>query len=113
MRVLIVDDFADNSSILARMISRCGHEAIVAHDGFTALELAVLYPPDLVLMDIMMPVMDGYETTRRLRSKLGETPPVYGVSATEEDPALRQESGMTGYYRKPLAFSQLRELLEC
>ena len=73
MRVLIVDDYEINSSILARLVERCGHEPLVADDGFSALELAARFPPDLVLMDIMMPVMDGYETTKRLRSELGHT----------------------------------------
>jgi CheY-like chemotaxis protein len=64
-------------------------------------------------MDISMPGMDGYETARRLRFELGQTAPVYAVSAFERNPKLLNDAGMAGHYRKPIEFSDLRELLDC
>jgi CheY-like chemotaxis protein len=113
MRVLIVDDYEGNSTVLAKHVERCGHEAIVADNGFEALIQAARTPPDLVLMDIMMPGMDGYETAKRLRSDLGQTAPIYAISAFERNSTLLRDAGMAGHYRKPLEFSELRELLGC
>src|SRR5450432_734822 len=81
MRVLIVDDHEDNRAVLAKLVQRCGHEPMLAEDGFAALGLAAQSPPDLVLMDIMMPGIDGYETAKRLRSRLGPVL-VFAVSAS-------------------------------
>jgi CheY-like chemotaxis protein len=113
MRVLIVDDEPVNLAVLAKYIELCGHEPVIADNGFAALGIAAQSPPDLILMDIMMPGMDGYETTRRLRCELRQTAPVYAVSALDKDPALLNAAGMTGHYRKPLALADLRGLLGC
>ena len=69
-RILVVDDNVDAATSLARLLSRLmGQEVRVAHDGPTALEVAGAFRPELVLLDIGMPGMDGHEVARRLRGR--------------------------------------------
>ncbi len=66
-RVLIVEDNADTAQTLATLLALDGHEVRIAHDGFQALEVAAGFRPDVVLLDIGLPGMDGFEIARRLR----------------------------------------------
>jgi CheY-like chemotaxis protein len=66
-RVLVVDDNVDAASMLDLLLRSLGHETRVAHDGITALRAAQEFRPDVVLLDIGMPDIDGYEVARRLR----------------------------------------------
>lgn len=70
-RVLIVDDHPDSAHVLARLVRRWNHEASVVLDGPSALEEARRFHPDIVLLDIKLPGMDGYELARRLRESPG------------------------------------------
>ena len=71
MRVLVVDDNLDAAEMLAEWLSAIGHGVRVAADGPTALEIAAEFKPDVALLDIGLPVMDGYEVARRLREQPG------------------------------------------
>jgi PAS domain S-box-containing protein len=71
MRVLVVDDNIDAAEMLAEWLSAIGHSLRVAADGPTALEIAADFKPDVALLDIGLPVMDGYEVARRLRDQPG------------------------------------------
>ncbi len=71
MRVLVVDDNIDAAEMLAEWLSAIGHGVRVAADGPTALEIAADFKPDVALLDIGLPVMDGYEVARRLREQPG------------------------------------------
>jgi len=71
MRVLVVDDNLDAAEMLAEWLSAIGHSVRVAADGPTALEIAADFKPDVALLDIGLPVMDGYEVARRLREQPG------------------------------------------
>lgn len=66
-RVLVVDDNAQNAELLEAYLDDLGVEVSIAHDGQAALDAAALSPPDLILMDIMMPRMSGYQATERLK----------------------------------------------
>ena len=66
--ILIVDDIAANARLLERLLAREGHRVLFAHDGEEALERVRHDHPDLVLMDVIMPTLDGFETCRRLKS---------------------------------------------
>jgi putative two-component system response regulator len=66
--ILVVDDLESNARLLERLLTRDGHRVRLAHDGREALDLVTRDQPDLVLMDVMMPMLDGFETCRRLKS---------------------------------------------
>jgi len=67
-RVLVVDDNVDAAAMLDMLLRSLGHETCVAHDGVEALRVAAEFRPDIVLLDIGMPGLDGYEVARRMRS---------------------------------------------
>lgn len=67
LRVLVVDDCRDHVSLLAMLLRLWGHRPLVAYDGPSAIEMTLRHRPDVVLLDIAMPGMDGWEVARRLR----------------------------------------------
>lgn len=103
-KVLIVDDIKDNVKLLAFDLEDMGHEVLVAYNGPDALAIAQSDRPDIVLLDVMMPVMDGYEVCRRLKSDLRlRAVPVIMVSAgnTDEDIIAGLDAGADDYVSKP------------
>lgn len=109
-RILVVDDHQENRSLLARMLSGIGFQVWEAGDGAEAVRLFEEWSPDLVLMDMRMPVMDGFEATGRIKAmpRGGETP-VVAVSASvfEEDRAAVLGAGCDGFLRKPVREDQI------
>ena len=103
-RILVVDDRAENRDLLAYLLRYHGHTVSLASDGAAAVRAAVADPPDLVLMDIAMPVIDGLTAARQMRShpELADTP-LIAVSATG---SITQEmiraSGFDGFYPIPI-----------
>lgn len=118
-RVLVVDDEADLAAILANRLRRAGYEATLAGDGLAALELIGRDRPDLVLLDVRMPRLDGIETLRRLR-RGGSTArlPVIVMTANAEasDRARALEAGADACLAKPFETAEMlarvRELLD-
>jgi PAS domain S-box-containing protein len=116
--VLLVEDNPVNQVIGQRMLEHMGMGVRSAHDGAQALAACLATAPDLVIMDVRMPVMDGLEATRRLRSlqREGRLPafPVLGLSAhaldTDRQAAL--EAGMDDYVTKPIDTERLRQALQ-
>ena len=108
-RILIVEDEANIVDILAFNLKREGYEIMEAMDGATGLELALERDPDLILLDLMLPKMDGFEVCRRIR-EAGHTTPVIMLTAREEetDKVLGLELGADDYITKPFS---MRELL--
>ncbi len=111
--VLVVDDNVDAADCLGQMVTRLGHESRVVYDGASALSAAAERAPDVVLLDISMPGMDGLEVARRLRagglrSTLLAAVTGYGRA---EDEARTREAGFDRHLVKPLAFDTLRTLL--
>lgn len=103
-RVLVVDDVAANREMMTELLGALGFETEDAIHGQDALDKVALTPPDLVLMDLAMPVMDGLEATRRIRAtELGKTLPIIALSAnashTHRDQAM--EAGATLFMSKP------------
>ena len=110
-RVLIADDNPINALIARRALESAGFTVSVAATGREALDAAAQMAPDLVLMDLRMPVMDGFEAMRHLRSA-GLTAPVIAVSAemTPDIERRAREAGASGVAAKPLDAEALRSL---
>jgi sigma-B regulation protein RsbU (phosphoserine phosphatase) len=104
MRILVVDDLEVNRDLLVRRVTRLGHQAGMAADGLAALELLASQPWDLVLLDITMPGMDGYETLGRIKADpaIADTPVVMVSAIDQIDSVVRcLELGADDYLVKP------------
>lgn len=114
-RVLIVEDNPVNQLVAAEMVKRLGLHADVAADGAEALAALEHLPYDLILMDCQMPVMDGFETTRRLRQRQADGPhlPVIAMTANaiRGDRERCLDAGMDDYLPKPVRISELKAML--
>jgi PAS domain S-box-containing protein len=113
-KLLLVDDHEVNRAMLHKLLSRLGFEIVEATDGEDCLHKALEFRPDLILMDLLMPVMDGWEATRRLR-QLPELKDavILALSASVYE-ATKQESLLAGcdnFLTKPIQTSELLELL--
>jgi PAS domain S-box-containing protein len=113
-RVLVVDDNADAAQTLATVLRQLGHDVQVAGGGEEALRIAAGYHPDVILMDLGMPGMNGLETVRRLRQS-GGTPAPYIIAVTgwgkAEDLAATREAGFDQHLMKPVDERRLAELI--
>ena len=113
-RVLIVDDNETMAKMLSLAIESHGHETSVAHSGAEALDMVAAETHDVVLLDLMMPDMDGFETLRRLRAlPLGRELPVIVVTAREEQGLEKRVAlaGADGFLRKPVDTRTLGDLI--
>jgi DNA-binding response OmpR family regulator len=114
LRLLVVDDDPDAADMLALLLQLEGHDVGVARDGPTALEAALAEPPDVVLLDIGLPYMDGFEVARRLRShKSPKRPLLIAVTGHgEEAERLRAyDVGIDLHLTKPVGIDELRQFL--
>ena len=101
--MLVAEDHLDSRDALRALLEAFGYHVIVAMNGRQAIDLAVAHRPDLILMDIMMPELDGFEATRELRShpELAATP-IIAVTAMEGAQKLAMQAGADDYIRKPI-----------
>ena len=108
-RILVVEDEPDITHFLKRGLAYKGFEVVVARDGRQALHVLHTHAPDLVLLDIMLPDMDGYEVCQRLRSEGKETLPVLMLTAKDDisDKIIGLDSGADDYITKPFDFEEL------
>jgi two-component system cell cycle response regulator DivK len=118
-KILIVEDQEDNRSILRDLLTSAGFEVIEALNGAEGVELAKAEKPDLILMDIQLPVVDGYEATRRIKASaaIRETPVIAVTSyALSGDETKAQAAGCDGYVTKPfsprLLLAKVKEYLD-
>jgi CheY-like chemotaxis protein len=114
LRVLIVEDNLDAAEMLDVAVSQLGHATRLAHDGATAITCAGQFAPDLVLLDIGLPVMNGYAVARALRAQ-PEFSHVHIAAVTgwgqDEDRRRAREAGFDSHFTKPLAPEAMEELL--
>ena len=109
-RILVVEDQEDNRRILRDLLDSAGFEMIEAGDGQQALVAAEQHRPDLILMDIQLPVLDGYEATRRIKANpaLNAIPVIVVTSyALSGDEGKAREAGCDAYVTKPYSPRQL------
>ena len=115
MKILLVEDNEMNRDMLSRRLQRRGFEVALAMDGEEGLALARSEAPDLILMDMSLPVLDGWEATRRLKADPATRAiPVIALTAhamaDDRDKAL--EAGCDAYDTKPIELSRLLEKIE-
>jgi signal transduction histidine kinase len=113
-RVLLVDDNADALLMLSEVLREAGHEVLTASDGPSGLDLVRQHRPEVAILDIGLPAMDGYELARRIRSELGdEAPRLIALTGygRESDLVHSREAGFALHLVKPLEASMLLECL--
>jgi CheY-like chemotaxis protein len=115
LRILVVDDNEDAANALSEALELMGHATCVVRDGPTALEMAEPFAPEIALVDIELPVMDGYELARRLREQRGGAGLLL-VAITgygqERDRERALEAGFNVHLVKPVTLERLRAVLE-
>jgi DNA-binding response OmpR family regulator len=112
-RVLIVDDEVDTGDLIAHTLKTAGFEVITVHSGTKALRMIQDLHFDIVLLDIMMPDLDGFEVMRRINALKGGAPPVVFFTAKGRD-ADRQagnDLGAVGYMVKPATRGELLDMI--
>ncbi|HEY3516245.1 MAG TPA: ATP-binding protein, partial [Gammaproteobacteria bacterium] len=111
-RVLVVDDNRDAAGSLAMLVGALGHDVREAYSGASALEAVPSFKPDLIVLDVGLPDMDGYETARRIRElPAGRDAHIVAASGYREIPGAARDSGMDDYLVKPVKLSVLQQLL--
>jgi CheY-like chemotaxis protein len=114
-KILLVEDNELNRDMLSRRLIRRGFEVEIAVDGQQALYAVAIAPPQLILMDMSLPVMDGWEATRRLKTNPAlRAIPVIALTAhaMEGDRARAIEAGCDDFDTKPVEFSRLLSKIE-
>ncbi len=114
-KILLVEDNEMNRDMLSRRLARKGYEVVLAVDGQIGVEMAQAEAPDLILMDMSLPVLDGWEATRRLKANAAtERIPVIGLTAhamsSDREKAL--EAGCDDYDTKPVELLRLLGKIE-
>ena len=114
-KILLVEDNEMNRDMLSRRLKRKGFDVILAEDGQQGVDQATAEAPDLILMDLSLPVMDGWEATRTLKAdEATRAIPVVALTAhamsTDRDKAL--EAGCDAYETKPVELPRLIETME-
>jgi len=113
-RILVVDDNHDAANSLAKLIESFGHDVKAVYGGNEAIEETATFLPDMALVDIGMPDLDGYETVRKLRERRGNVHLiVVAVTAwsRDEDKRRAYDSGFDLHVAKPMSIEKLKELL--
>jgi CheY-like chemotaxis protein len=109
-KILLVEDNEMNRDMLSRRLARAGYEVLIAEDGARGVAIAVSGKPDLILMDMSLPVLDGWEATRRIKAtaELYKVPIIALTAhamATDREKAL--EAGCDDYDTKPIELERL------
>ena len=115
VEVLVVDDERDVVRLLRIKLERAGFICLEAFDGEQGLEAALKHRPKAMLVDIMLPGMDGVEMVRRAREALGEESPVTIMVTASKDPEIRrqaEEAGAQAYFTKPFSPTEIIERLK-
>ena len=112
--ILVVDDNEDGAELMSVLLKLQGHTVEVAHDGVAALKSAAAFDPDVVLLDIGLPGLDGYAVAKQLRdTATGRLPCLIAMTGygTDEDRRRTQEAGFDHHVVKPIEPADLNALL--
>ena len=113
--ILVAEDSADSAVPISLHLQQAGFQVVMANDGEEAVKVATLSRPDLILMDLSMPVLDGLAATRRIRE---ETPspyiPIIAITAFSTSGFLQaaHDAGFDGYLTKPIDFDIMDDLIK-
>ncbi len=113
-RILVVDDNRDSAKTLAMLLGITGHETQVAHDGLAAIEVARTFRPEVILLDIGLPKLNGYEVCRAIRKEdWGAQIVIVALTGWGQDDDRRKstEAGFNGHLVKPVEHDALVKLL--
>ena len=114
-KILLVEDNEMNRDMLSRRLSRRGYEVVIAEDGERGVALAAAERPDLILMDLSLPILDGWEATRRLKAD-PETRPIPVIALTAHAMASDREkvlaAGCDDYDTKPVELPRLLDKMQ-
>jgi CheY-like chemotaxis protein len=113
-RILVVDDSRDSAVSMAKVLKLLGSEVRTAHDGLEAVEMTGAFRPDVILMDVGMPRLNGYDATRRIRQQpWGRDVTIIALTGwgQEGDRVQSREAGCDGHLVKPVDFADLEKLL--
>jgi len=114
-RILVIEDTEDNRRILRDLLTNAGFEYIEATDGESGVSMAATHQPDLILMDIQLPVFDGYEAARRIRANPAtQQIPIIAVTsyALSGDESKALAAGCDGYVAKPFSPRKILALVQ-
>lgn len=114
-KILVVEDEEDSRSILRWLLEQEGYEIIEAADGRSAVEIALSQKPDLILMDISLPKIDGLQAIREIRAALPDNPATIIVMSAYDKHETREQSFASGgndYLPKPLDLEQLEAMIK-
>jgi CheY-like chemotaxis protein len=113
-RILVVDDNQDAAASLALLLNIAGNETHTAHDGLQAIEAAARFRPDMIILDIGLPKMNGYEACRRIREQpWGKNIVLVALTgwSLDEDSPQSKDAGFDHHLVKPVEFDALKGLL--
>ncbi len=114
--ILIVEDDFANQQVASLFVKKFGYQFEVAENGEIAIEKAMQIPFDLILMDCQMPVIDGFEATRNIRSETGpnQNTPIIALTANIVSGIIEEcsEIGMNDLLNKPVSMSAMKEMIE-
>jgi CheY-like chemotaxis protein len=114
-RILVIDDDSEYLEMINLLLQRCGHEVSLSAEGKEGLEMALTEPPDLVILDVMMPGVTGYEICRRLRTESATACVPIIILTARGQPVDREaalEAGADEYMSKPVTMTELSERVE-
>jgi CheY-like chemotaxis protein len=113
-RVLLVEDFEDSRFSLSKLLEIEGYEVLEAGDGAQAVDMAINSKPDLILMDLSLPIIDGLSATKQIRENAAmNSVPIIALSAHDliEFQVKARDAGCTDYVTKPVDFNALMTML--
>jgi CheY-like chemotaxis protein len=113
-RVLVIDDARDVADVTCEMVRALGHQAEAAYDGTAAMGRAVQFQPDIVMVDLVMPDMDGFELVRELKSMFPTRTPKLVAYSGYKQAAFQDAASAAGfdvYLPKPVTLDELEKLL--